>query len=92
MSKDEDQDDKGSNEPDYYDEDKEQLEEEQERETGETTNQVFWINLLVFLVQYDNSASMRRFLCSTHFKGLVDDDSQVLYLTMVLITLFSVQS
>jgi hypothetical protein len=41
MSKDEDQDDKGSNEPDYYDEDKEQLEEEQERETGETTNQVF---------------------------------------------------
>jgi hypothetical protein len=40
MSK-ERQDDNEPKEPDYYDEDKEQLEEEQERETGETTNQVF---------------------------------------------------
>jgi hypothetical protein len=38
MSKEEQDDTK---EPDYHDEDKEQLEEEQERETGETTNQVF---------------------------------------------------
>ena len=41
MSKEEDQDDNESKEPDYYDEDKEQLEEGQERETGETTNQFF---------------------------------------------------
>jgi hypothetical protein len=43
MSKEEEQDDgKESKEPDYYDEDKEQLEEKQERETGEiTTNQTF---------------------------------------------------
>ena len=41
MSKEEKQDGNESKEPDYYDEDKEQLEEEQERETGETTNQIF---------------------------------------------------
>jgi hypothetical protein len=41
MSKEEEQDDNESKEPDYYDEDKEQLEEGQERETGETTNQFF---------------------------------------------------
>src|SRR5919198_3722191 len=45
MSK-EEQDDNESKEPDYHDEDKEQLEEEQERETGETTNQVFLSNLI----------------------------------------------
>ena len=41
MSKEEKQDDNESKEPDYCDEDKEQLEEGQERETGETTNQFF---------------------------------------------------
>jgi hypothetical protein len=40
MSK-EEQDDNETKEPDYHDEGKEQLEEEQERETGETANQVF---------------------------------------------------
>ena len=46
MSKEEKQGDNESKEPDYCDEDKEQLEEEQERETGETTNQVFLSNLI----------------------------------------------
>jgi hypothetical protein len=41
MSKEEEQDDNETKEPDYCDEDKEQLEGEQEKETGETTNQVF---------------------------------------------------
>ena len=41
MSATEESNDKESKEPDY-DEDKDQLEEKQEEETGETTNQVFW--------------------------------------------------
>jgi G3E family GTPase len=41
MSKEEKQDDNESKEPDYHDEDKEQLEGEQEKETEETTNKFF---------------------------------------------------
>jgi hypothetical protein len=46
MSKEEEQDDNETKEPDYHDEDKEQLEGEQEKETEETTNQVFLSNLI----------------------------------------------